>query len=96
MRGTERLYPGERPDSQTLKGRSLGNGVLRRIQARGTPLPVPSGMAFPGRPGLPLFAPLPDARGRPIPLHPSPGGAPLPFEELRQPATFEKEAHPRV
>jgi hypothetical protein len=29
-------YPGERPDSQTLKGRSLGNGVLRRIQARGT------------------------------------------------------------
>jgi hypothetical protein len=36
MSGTERLYPGERPDSQTLKVRSLGNGVLRRIQARCT------------------------------------------------------------
>jgi hypothetical protein len=48
------------------------------ISGDGPPLPVPSGIAFPGRPGLPLFGPLPDARGRPIPLHPSPGGAPFP------------------
>jgi hypothetical protein len=48
------------------------------ISEDGPPLPVPSGIAFPGRPGLPLFGPLPDARGRPIPLHPSPGGAPFP------------------
>jgi hypothetical protein len=42
------------------------------------PLPVPSGIPLPSKPGLPLFGPLPDARGRPIPLHPSPGGAPFP------------------
>lgn len=49
------------------------------ISGDGPPLPVPSGMAFPGRPGLPLFGPLPDARGRPIPLHVSRGGAPFPY-----------------